>query len=140
MKSSIKCLQIPIFLLYFLKDGNNTNSFIFISIKLFISLIAISYYIQKNNNGFLDIKHVKCFSNTFQLLRTLLTVVNGRHIFIHEECAINDNEKNKIITNITLNFLSLQDKCIYSIMQLMKNVFYLVETTTMLKQCKTNWF
>jgi hypothetical protein len=51
------------------------NSFIFISIKLFISLIAISYYIQKNNNGFLDIKHMKCFSNTFQLLRTLLTVV-----------------------------------------------------------------
>ena len=51
------------------------NNFIFISIKLFISLIAISYYIQKNNNGFLDIKHAKSFSNTFQLLRTLLTVV-----------------------------------------------------------------
>jgi hypothetical protein len=110
------------------------NSFIFISIKLFISLIAISYYIQKNNNGFLDIKHVKCFSNTFQLLRCC----HGRHIFIHEECAINDIEKNKIITNITLNFLSLQDKCVYSIMQLMKNVFYLVDTTIMLKQCKTN--
>ena len=80
------------------------------------------------------------FFKYFPTIKNIVDCCHGRHIFIHEECAINDNENNKIITNITLNFLSLQDKCVYSIMQLMKNVFYLVETTIMLKQCKTNWF